>query len=73
MLVKIEDDPRYPHFVVIINYKGDCLQILELSHGEYISSKNQFYSIWNRHSKGGYVLIVASKKELKPFKTPFFI
>ncbi|EAI5898968.1 peptidase C39, partial [Campylobacter jejuni] len=23
MLVKIEDDPRFPHFVVIINHKGN--------------------------------------------------
>ena len=23
LLVKIEEDPRYPHFVVIINHKGD--------------------------------------------------
>lgn len=38
MLVKIENDPCFPHFVVIINYKG------------------------------GYVLIVAPKKDLKPFK-----
>ncbi|EHT2733701.1 C39 family peptidase, partial [Campylobacter coli] len=42
MLVKIEDDPRFPHFVVIINHKGNYLQVLDPSHGEYISSKNQF-------------------------------
>lgn len=42
MLVKIEDDPRFPHFVVIINHKGNYLQALDPSHGEYISSKSQF-------------------------------
>lgn len=42
MLVKIEDDPRFPHFVVIINHKGNYLQILDPSHGEYIGSKSQF-------------------------------
>lgn len=42
MLVKIEDDPRFPHFVIIINHKGNYLQILDPSHGEYISSKSQF-------------------------------
>ncbi|ELU6363398.1 C39 family peptidase [Campylobacter jejuni] len=68
MLVKIEDDPRFPHFVVIINHKGNYLQVLDPSHGEYISSKNQFFSIWDRYNKGGYALIVAPKKELKPFK-----
>lgn len=45
MLVKIEDDPRFPHFVVIINHKGNYLQILDPSHGEYISSKSQFFSV----------------------------
>ncbi|EPZ5320320.1 C39 family peptidase [Campylobacter jejuni] len=68
MLVKIEDDPRFPHFVVIINHKGNYLQILDPSHGEYISSKSQFFSIWDRYNKGGYVLIVAPKKDLKSFK-----
>jgi len=68
MLVKIEDDPRYPHFVTIINHKGNYLQVLDPSHGEYISSKNQFFSIWDRYNKGGYALIIAPKKELKPFK-----
>ncbi|MCR8708467.1 C39 family peptidase [Campylobacter sp. RM5063] len=68
MLVKIEDDPCFPHFVVIINHKGNCLQVLDPSHGEYISSKSQFFSIWDRYNKGSYALIVAPKKELKPFK-----
>ena len=49
MLVKIEDDPRFPHFVVIINHKGNYLQVLDPSHGEYISSKSQFFSIWDRY------------------------
>ena len=53
MIVKIEDDPRFPHFVLIINYKGDFLEILDPSHGEYISSKRQFLSIWDRDKKGG--------------------
>ena len=68
LLVKIEEDPRYPHFVVIINHKGDFLQVLDPSHGEYISSKAEFYSIWDRYNKGGYALIIAPKKELKEFK-----
>ncbi|BDL72290.1 peptidase C39 [Campylobacter jejuni] len=42
MLVKIEDDPRFPHFVIIINHKGNYLQVLDPSHGEYISSKVNF-------------------------------
>ncbi|EKS3205951.1 C39 family peptidase, partial [Campylobacter coli] len=35
MLVKIEDDPRFPHFVIIVNHKGNYLQVLDPSHGEY--------------------------------------
>ena len=68
ILVKIEDDPRFPHFVVIINHKGNYLQVLDPSHGEYISSKSQFFSVWDRYNKGGYALIIVPKKELKEFK-----
>ena len=66
-LVKIENDPRFPHFVVIINHKGNYLQIFDPNYGEYISSKKEFYSIWDRDKKGGYALIVAPKKDLKSF------
>ena len=49
MIVKIEDDPRFPHFVLIINYKGDFLEVLDPSHGEYISSKREFLRLWDRY------------------------
>ncbi|EOH4776802.1 cysteine peptidase family C39 domain-containing protein, partial [Campylobacter coli] len=68
ILVKIEDDPRFPHFVVIINHKGNYLQILDPSYGEYISSKREFYSVWDRYNKGGFALIVNPKKQLKDYK-----
>ena len=68
ILVKIEDDPRFPHFVVIINHKGNYLQILDPSYGEYISSKREFYSVWDGYDKGGFALVVNPKKQLKPFK-----
>ncbi|WP_216681566.1 C39 family peptidase [Campylobacter novaezeelandiae] len=68
LLVKIEDDPRFPHFVIIINHKGNYLQILDPSYGKYISSKREFFSVWDRYNKGGYALIVAPKKGLKKFK-----
>lgn len=67
MLVKIENDPRFPHFVVIINHKGNYLQIFDPNYGEYISSKKEFYSIWDRDKKGGYALIIAPQKALNPF------
>lgn len=67
MLVKIENDPRFPHFVVIINHKSNYLQIFDPNYGEYISSKKEFYSIWDRDKKGGYALIIAPKKDLKSF------
>ncbi|NDJ27565.1 peptidase C39 [Campylobacter sp. MIT 12-8780] len=65
MLVKIEDDPRFPHFVVIINHKGDFLEVLDPSHGEYLSLKSEFFSIWDRHKKGGYALFVETHNEYK--------
>lgn len=67
LIVKIEDDPRFPHFVVIINHKGNYLQILDPSYGEYISSKREFYSIWDKNHKGGYSLIVLPQKSLREF------
>ncbi|EAI8430311.1 peptidase C39 [Campylobacter upsaliensis] len=68
ILVKIEDDPRFPHFVVIINHKGNYLQIFDPSYGEYISSKREFYSVWDRYKKGGFALIINPKKQLKDYK-----
>lgn len=68
ILVKIEDDPRFPHFVVIINHKGNYLQIFDPSYGEYISSKREFYSVWDRFKKGGFALIINPKKQLKDYK-----
>ncbi|EEP3374857.1 peptidase C39 [Campylobacter upsaliensis] len=68
ILVKIEDDPRFPHFVVIINHKGNYLQIFDPSYGEYISSKREFYGVWDRYNKGGFALIINPKKQLKDYK-----
>ncbi|MEB2824536.1 cysteine peptidase family C39 domain-containing protein [Campylobacter upsaliensis] len=68
ILVKIEDDPRFPHFVAIINHKGNYLQIFDPSYGEYISSKREFYSVWDRYNKGGFALIINPKKQLKDYK-----
>lgn len=68
LLVKIEDDPRFPHFVVIINHKGSFIQVFDPSYGEYISSKREFYSVWYKNNKGGYALVVLPKKELADFK-----
>ncbi|EAL3906962.1 peptidase C39 [Campylobacter upsaliensis] len=68
ILVKIEDDPRFPHFVVIINHKGNYLQIFDPSYGKYISSKREFYSVWDRYNKGGFALIINPKKQLKDYK-----
>ncbi|OCR98892.1 peptidase C39 [Campylobacter fetus subsp. testudinum] len=59
ILVKIESDPRYPHFVIAINYDGNFIKILDPSYGEYLSSKKEFYSVWDRYDKGGYALIIA--------------
>ncbi|TKX29053.1 peptidase C39 [Campylobacter sp. MIT 12-5580] len=68
LLVKIEDDPRFPHFVVIINHKGNYIQVFDPSYGEYISSKSEFYSVWDKNKKGGYALVIVPKKDLENFK-----
>lgn len=65
VIVKIQNDPRFPHFVVAINHKGDFITILDPSFGEYISSKKQFYSIWDKDNKGGYALIFNKEYSLK--------
>ena len=71
VLVKIEDDPRFPHFVVIINYDGNYLVMLDPSHGEYIASKSQFYSLWDRKNSGGYALLIKPKIEFQKEKISF--
>ncbi|MBX7490502.1 C39 family peptidase [Helicobacter turcicus] len=67
LLVKIENDPRYPHFVVIINYWGDFIKVFDPNFGEYISTKKEFFSVWDKDNQGGYVLVVVPKKEFKGF------
>ena len=50
---------------MLINYNGDYLVILDPSHGEYIASKFQFYSLWNKDKKSGYALIMNPKLEFQ--------
>ncbi|MDY6135536.1 cysteine peptidase family C39 domain-containing protein [Campylobacter sp. CX2-8023-23] len=61
IIVKIENDPRYPHFVVAMNYDGDYIKVFDPNFGEYISSKEQFYKLWDKSNNGGYALIVEPK------------
>ncbi len=70
LLVRIENDPRFPHFVVIINFKGDFLKVFDPNFGEYISTKKEFYSVWDRNHTGGYALLVANKDKARPLITP---
>lgn len=66
LLVRIENDPRFPHFVVIVNFQGDFLKVFDPNFGEYISTKKEFYSAWDRDMHGGYALVVADKAKTKP-------
>ncbi|WP_332888390.1 cysteine peptidase family C39 domain-containing protein [Campylobacter fetus] len=71
IIVKIEDDPRFPHFVVALNHSGDFLSIYDPSFGEYISYKSDFYKLWNKNGNGGYALIVEPKiKRVFELKLP---
>ena len=56
---------------MLINYDGDYLVILDPSHGEYIASKSQFYSLWDRDKKGGYALLIKPKLEFQREKINF--
>lgn len=72
MLVKIEDDPRFPHFVVVINHVGDYVSIFDPSFGVYTNTKEEFFSVWDRYYKGGYALIVKPKTQnLKEYNPVF--
>lgn len=59
LIVKIENDPKFPHFVVAINHEGDFITIFDPSFGKYLSTKKEFYSVWDKFKKGGFALIVA--------------
>ena len=56
---------------MLINYDGDYLVILDPSHGEYIASKFQFYSLWDRDKKGGYAPLINPKLEFQREKINF--
>lgn len=72
LLVKIEDDPRFPHFVVVVNHEGDYLSIFDPSFGVYTSTKQEFFSIWDKDHKGGYALAIAPKTDHFKGYTPQF-
>lgn len=61
VLVKVEDDPKYPHFIIVLNHVGDFVTIFDPSFGRYISTKREFYRIWDLDTQGGYALILLPK------------
>ena len=61
LLVKVEDDPKYPHFIVVLNHVGDFVTIFDPSFGRYVSTKREFYRIWDLDN-GGYGLILRPKR-----------
>lgn len=70
MLVKVEDDPKYPHFIVALNHLGDFVTIFDPSFGRYISTKREFYRIWDLDNQGGYALVLRPKHT--EFSSPEF-
>ena len=72
LLVKIENDPRFAHFVVVLSLKGDFVRILDPNFGAYLSSKKEFFSVWDK--KGGYALIILPKNltHFKGHDKPYF-
>lgn len=71
LLVKVENDPRFPHFVVVLNYKGDFVRILDPNFGTYWALREQFFSTWDKNKQGGYALIILPK-DFKGFKMKEF-
>lgn len=70
ILVKIEDDPKYPHFIVVLNHHGDFVTIFDPSFGRYISSKQEFYRLWDNEQKGGFAIII--RPRYTDFENPKF-
>ncbi len=64
IIVKVENDPKFPHFVVVWNTKGDFVQVYDPSFGFYLSLKSIFYSLWDKDRQGGYALLVEPKLKL---------
>lgn len=69
LLVKVENDPRFPHFVVVLSQKGDFVRVLDPNFGAYTASKKEFFSVWDKDKQGGYALIILPKN-FQGFDTP---
>ncbi|MDE7317724.1 MAG: peptidase C39 [Helicobacter sp.] len=61
ILIKIEDDPKFPHFVVVICY-GDFFLVFDPNFGKYITKKMELYAIWDKKLEGGFGLLIAPPK-----------
>ena len=72
VLALVVREAEFPHFVVAVNHSGDFVEVFDPSFGDYISSKRDFYAMWE-FASGGFALIVAPKgyvrKEFE-FKAP---
>ncbi len=55
-----------------INHEGDYLSVFDPSYGVYVSTKQEFFSIWDKDHKGDYALLIAPKTENFKGYTPQF-
>jgi predicted double-glycine peptidase len=61
VIARVIRHSNYPHFIVVYNFKGDFVLVLDPNNGKRIMSKSEFYSIWNKEDKG-YILVVLPQK-----------
>ncbi len=61
IIVLVVREAEFPHFVVVINHEGDFVSIFDPAFGDYISSKRDFYAMWE-FAGGGFALVVAPKE-----------
>ena len=60
LLVLVVREADFPHFVVVVNQSGDFVNVFDPSFGEYISSKRDFYDIWEFAGEG-FALVALPK------------
>lgn len=58
ILALVVREADFPHFVIVVNHEGDFVEVFDPSFGDYVSSKRDFYDMWE-FASGGYALIAA--------------
>lgn len=67
VIAKIDNHEGISHFVVVVNYDGDFVTVLDPSFGRFSQHKKEFFHMWQEQSQG-YILIMIPEvpKQAKP-------